>query len=177
MFHLKRGAIGVAVSAVVIFLGVYLVGYLSNVEARIMLKSMLPSTRFLCSAVMTTCSTILALMFTVLSFSRQSESPLKPDHYDRMRVIALLDVVAFVLALVLLLVINLPLEESRETLATYYKVVYYVILAVSSVIGGLLTSIIFMLYTAANHVIILVHPNRDSDHLVIRDQTDEPSPD
>lgn len=175
-FHWKRALVGSAVTGSIIFAGVALTGYLGQVEARIMLKSMLPSTRFLCSSVMTASSTILALMFTVLSFTRQVENPLKPDHYDRMKTIALLDVIAFVLSLLLLLVINLPLEESRETLSSHYKTLYYALLTVSSIIGGLLITVIFMLYSAATDVIILVHPQKDSEHLVLQSHTDKDGP-
>jgi hypothetical protein len=98
---------GGAIALVVTFGGAWAVGETSGAEARALLNGMLPTTRFLCSGVMTASATTLALMLTLLSLSANTSSKLKQDHYERVRQIALLDAIAFIAATCVLLCLNI----------------------------------------------------------------------
>lgn len=122
----KRAAIGGGVAALVALAGMIIVNVSTGSEARFLLEGMLPSIRFLCSAVMTATATVLALMLTLLSITGTQEEQLKPLHYDRVRQIAKADSVTFAAALILLLVVSVPLAEPSEVPDNWYTIVYYV---------------------------------------------------
>lgn len=165
-FGSKRSVVGGVIAAGVIFLGTFLINVSSGSESRVLLESMLPSIRFLCSAVMTASSTILALMLTMLSMSSGSDDrQYKTDYYDQVRKIARLDTAVFAGAIILLMFISIPLSESQDVPANWHTVLYYGTLVATAVLGGSLISIIMMLYKAVTGLIAAKHPNKAS-HLV-----------
>ena len=168
----KKGLIAGGLAALFIFLGTFLVGRLGNGEALALLEATFPTTRFMCSAAITASSTVLALMLTLLSFTSNTEQKLKNDYYNRIKQIALMDVIAFIGAIFLLMLINLPLQES-EKLYPYYKVIYYINIGYSSLLGGILISIVIMLYESARDIILVVEPGKDAQHLIMQEDDDE----
>lgn len=168
----KRAALGGVIAAVVSLSGTLLVGYVTDLKALRLLEAMLPSTRFLCSAVMTASATTLALMLTLLSFSKETERNLRSTHYERIKQITLLDTVVFVAATLLLLLINIPLQESEGTLSAWYSTIYYTMIVYVSLLGGTLIAVMLMLYNAARNLILVIHPRVDSSHLYTTDESD-----
>lgn len=163
-------AIGGGLAFVVILLGLFTVGSVSGFEARSLLSSMLPTARFLYSAVITASATILALMLTLLSLSYNSQSTLRPVHYNRVKQIALVDTVTFVTAIAFLLVLVVPLRETDNVPASVYQVYFYVALVGAAILGGLVVSIVLMLYTTVRDMIAIVGLGKE-DHPLI--ETDE----
>jgi hypothetical protein len=143
--------------------GMLLVNVGSGSEARFLLEAMMPSVRFLCSAVMTASATILALMLTLISFSSAQERRLKRAHYDRVRQIAFVDTATFAAAIIFLLIISVPLAEAAEIPAGWYSVVYYVTVVYAAALGGALIAIVLMLYQAITDLIGVIHPDEVSD--------------
>lgn len=165
----KRAAIGGVVAAMVALAGMIIVNVSTGSEARFLLEGMLPSIRFLCSAVMTATATVLALMLTLLSITGTQEEQLKPLHYDRVRQIAKADSVTFAAALILLLVVSVPLAEPSEVPDNWYTIVYYVAVLYTAGVGGALITVILMLYNAVTDLIGVMHPAEKSDMLIDTD--------
>lgn len=161
---------GGVLTSCVIMLGTLIVGGVSGFEADVLLESMLDTARFLFSAVITASATILALMLTLLSVSFNTESRLKPGHYHRVNQIALFDTVAFVTAMVFLLFLVVPLTESGNAPATFYQIYYYAVLAGSAVQGGLVVTIVLMLYTTVRDMIVIFGFG-DEDHPLVDTET------
>ncbi|WP_116127620.1 hypothetical protein [Lewinella sp. IMCC34183] len=160
-FSLVRSAlIGGLLAAVVIFVGTYLLGSISDREAIENLKEIRPTLRFTASGSMTATSTILALMLTLLSFTEQTDRRLKGYHYDRIWWIARFAAGIFIAALILLMSLNVPISNAREALAGFYNVVYYVMLVYTALIGGFMITIILLLYQSARDIIRIAHPDR-----------------
>jgi hypothetical protein len=153
---LRKALLGGILATIVAGVGSTVVGNLYGAEGRLLLEAMLPTTRFLCSSMMTATATILALMLTILSLSSSSSNQIHSSHYKRVQQIALLDMIAFVGATLLLLVLNVPLEESDSLSTEWYNTSYYVILIYSSALGGMLISIVVMLYAAIRDMISVV---------------------
>ena len=170
---LKRALIGGVIASIMVFLGTYLVGRLGQSEAFVALQEMRPSLRFISSAVLTATSTILTLLLTLLSFSSNTERNLKPDHYERIKWIATLCTIAFSAAIVLLMCMTLPLKNAGEKLQTWYRTLYYIFIVYGALLGGIMISIVLMLYQAANAIILIFQPGRDADHLFYSKDTDE----
>ena len=163
----KRAAIGGGVAGLIALIGMIVVNVSSGGEARLLLEGMLPSVRFLCSAVMTSTATILALMLTLLSFSSGQSGKFKSTHYNRVRQIAQIDSVTFAAALVLLLLVSVPLAESSSDVpANLYTVVYYLTVLYTAGLGGALITIVVMLYNAIIDLISVVHPDQESQLLM-----------
>lgn len=162
----KKAIIGGTLGAVVLFVGTYSVGEISRMEARELLITMLPTARFLYSAVITASATILALMLTLLSLSFNTQSRLDVSHYRRIRRIALIDTVTFIAAMTFLLFLVVPLDEPQRILPSWYEIFYYITIVGSAVLGGLLVTIVLMLYSTVTDM-ITIFGFRDEDHPLV----------
>ncbi|PHN07296.1 hypothetical protein [Flavilitoribacter nigricans] len=170
---LNRALVGGAIAAIMVFLGSFLVGRLGQSEAFVALKEMRPSLRFVSSAVLTATSTILALLLTLLSFSSNTDKDLKSDHYERIKWIARLCTIAFSAAIILLMCMTLPLNNSEEKLQTWYRTLYYFFIVYGALLGGIMISIVLMLYQAANAIILIFQPGKKADHLLSSKDSEE----
>ncbi len=160
-FSLIRSAlVGGILAAIVIFVGTYLLGNITDREAINNLEEIRPTLRFTASGSMTSTATILALMLTLLSFSQQTDRNLKGYHYDRIWWIARFAAGIFIAALVLLMCLNVPIGNAREAFGGFYNIVYYVLLVYTALIGGAMITIILLLYQAARDIILIAHPDR-----------------
>lgn len=162
---LWRALIGGMVGAVVVFLASYISGRVTGLEALAMLEAMRPTTRFLCSAVMTASATILALMLTLLSLSFGAQYELQSVHYRRVRQIAWIDSVGFISATIFLLLLNVPIGGADNVPASWFSAIYYVSLTLSSLLGGLLIAVILMLYNTLQKLIQVIDPEVDEGDL------------
>jgi hypothetical protein len=160
---IRRATVYAAVVTAVTLAGSLVVNVSSGSEARLLLTSMLPSIRFLSSAVMTAAATTLALMLALVTFGQGTTSKLKPLHYDRVEQIARWNLIVFVAAVSLLLFISIPLSESQEVPSNWYRILYYFILLFSGALTGVLTFVIILLFQAVQSLINVFHPNRNSD--------------
>ena len=163
---LKRALFIGLIAAAVIFLGSFLMGRLSQADARVSIQEMRPSLRFICSALITANSTILAILLTLISFSSETERDIKPEHYRRVEWIGRLCTITFVAAVALLIFLVLPLNNSDVDLGSTYKVLYFVLLGYGAALGGFMISIVVMLYEAATAVILIAHPQRDAEAIL-----------
>ena len=161
----RRTLIGAGLAVGVVALAIGVLGGVSSYEGRQLLSASLSTVRFMCSAVMTASATTLALMLTILSLSSQVDGQLKPIHFLRIRLIALLDTIVFIGATVLLLMLGIPVEEADSVPPTWFKVVYYFVLGSSALLGGGLMAVVLMIYGAVRDFIRLVGP-WDSEDLI-----------
>lgn len=169
-----RVAIGGGLVATVVMSALVLaVGNLSAVEAVRLLEASLPTTRFLCSSVMAASATTLALMLTLLSLSTGIDGEIKGTHYERIRQIALVDVVAFIGATLLLVALVVPIGEASEIPARWYDTLYYASALMASVLGGMLVSVMLLLYAAVRDLISVFGPGDENALLAERDAARE----
>ncbi len=152
---MKRALVGGAVAAGITASLSVAVGQVSAWEAEALLQATQPTTRFLCSAIMTVSATILALMLTVIGISRNTEHPIQRSFYQRLQQVALLDVITFVCASILLLSLIMPFGEDTEIPQAWYVAIYYTVTVSSALIGGLLISVVLMLYGAVHDIVML----------------------
>lgn len=150
------------------FFGAWAVGHTTDAKALQLLEGMLPSIRFLCSAVMTATSTILALILTLISFTSQSDRQLRSEHYGRVRNIAKLTCAGFIGSVILLLIICVPINEAPEKLYPLLNFLHGILLY-AALLGGLLVTIVLQLYQAASDIIILADPNGEAENLLVKE--------
>ena len=136
--YTKRALLGGAISLAIILSGTFLLGKLSGYEAKILIRNSLTGMNTLCNTIALASATILALLLTLLGISSSSKSKLKKDHYRHILQIAKLDTFVFVAAVITFLIFNLPITESESVPYNWFNFVYYISLAISSVLSSLL---------------------------------------
>ena len=146
-----------------IITGSAFVSVASGSKALALLESIFPTTRFLASAVMTSSATILALMVTLLSLGRQANQKLDKVTLQRIKQIALLVTIAFVMAVIFLSLHSIPLSDIQIDDSRVLRLLFYGTLAYAGVLGGLLVAVIFLLYYAVRDMIYAVNPALEND--------------
>lgn len=170
---IRRALLYAAVVTVLTLASSLVVNVSSGIEARLLLSAMLPSIRFLSSAVMTASATTLALMLALIGFGQGREGKLTSLHYERVEQIARWNCIVFVAASSLLLFISIPLSESQEVPTNWYRMLYYSILLYSGLVTGALTFVVFLLFKAVSSLIDVFHPNRNSNLLIDSEEKDK----
>lgn len=165
---LRRALVGGGIAALVAGLAVGTTGIASGAEARALLQAIVPTIRFLTSAIIAASATILALMLTILSLSASTERRFRGSHYQRVRHVANSSSVAIILGTVLLLFLSIPMGES-EVLQSWYKPIFYGIVVASSVLGGIQVAVVLLLQRTVSGLVEAVHPGGDSP-LTVNDE-------
>lgn len=146
--------------------GAYLVGNISGYEAKVLIKSSLPGINTLCNTIVLASATILALLLTLLSISTSSKSKLKDEHYKHVLLIAKIDTVVFVSAMITFQVFNIPITEADNVPGNWYSTIYYITLGVSSILSGALIGVVLMLFNTVKSIINIIGLQK-SDHPLV----------
>lgn len=131
-------------AATLVFGVTALVGRVSSFEARGLIQGIKPTATFAASTYIGAGATILALMSTVIAFSISHESEFRRSHYRRLRRIAAYTTALILTALALLTVLVVPIAEADSS-PSGYVFVYWAVLILSALGGGLTVSIVLML--------------------------------
>jgi hypothetical protein len=148
------------------------IGRVSAPEAEFLLESILPTARFLGSGVLTASATTLALMLTLLGLSASIDDPLTDAHYGRIRLIALIDTIAFIGATTLLMTIVIPFSDAAEIDASVHVVVYYALVLGSALLGGIMVTVVLMIYRTIVDMTDLFISGAESE-LVAKERADQ----
>ncbi|MFC0605335.1 hypothetical protein [Winogradskyella pulchriflava] len=168
----KRAVFGGVISAVVIGLGAYGLGNISGYEAKSLITSSLPGINALCNTIVLASATILALLLTLLSISSSTKSQLKDEHYKHVLLIAKIDTIVFVTAMIVFQLMNIPVTEADNVPNSWYSIIYYISLALSAILSGGLISVVLMLYNTVVSIIKIVGLGID-DHPLAHNEEDE----
>ena len=159
---IRLATIGATVTALAMAAVLVGAGIANSGAARFMVEASMPSVRFLASAVMTVSATTLALMLTLLGLSSDIDGDIKKGHFQRVRQIALVDVGAFVVATVLLVVVVVPVNEASPVPDGWFMGIYYAVSVASAALGGGLVAVILLLYAAIRDLITVLSPGDDN---------------
>ena len=135
-------------------------------EAAQLLSTILETLPYFCSAVLGATATILALMLTVLSLSAQTDVQLSEFHYRRIRNIARLDSIVFVFTIVFFVFIGMPYDEADGFPESAMTWVLYAVIICSSLITGVMITIVLSLYQTVSETIEVVGLGREYAHMV-----------
>lgn len=148
-------------TTVVAFSGLVAVGRISPFRAISLLEAVVPTIRFLSSATLTGGITMLALMLTLLSFTATHTEDFTEAHYTRIQQIAGANAMLIILSMLLLMVLSVPLDQA-EAFRRLYTWIYYGIVLLTSLLGGLLIAVVVMLHSTIRGLIHALHPHQDS---------------
>ncbi len=155
----KRAIIGGVLAAGVALAGQWFVGQVySGTEARNLVDALVPAARSVGSSVVTASGTILALMLTMLSLTSQASTTFDRVFYQRIKRIGLLSTISLAAGILLLLFLSIPVQESQNVPGTWFSVVYYVLIALTAGLAGLLVTIVLMLFNAVTSLIHVLSP-------------------
>lgn len=166
---IKRAIAGGAISTLILVAGTFILGEISGYKAKELLSASLNGINMLCNTVILGCSTILALMLTLLGISRSADSHLTNAHYHNVLLIAKTDTILIIIAVITFLLFNLPITEANELPASWFKTIYYLSLFMAAIVGGGFIAVVTMLYGTIANVILIVglgvtdHPLVDND--------------
>lgn len=164
----KMPLYGGLLTAVFSGVAVYLLGSLSGFEAIQLIETTIPRISTLFTTIILASATILALILTLLGISSASESKLKKYHYKQVLSLAKFASFLFIVALVVFQFLNLPFNDAENIPSSWYSTIYWVILFTSSLLSGMMVTVILMLYNIIHNIIIIVglgedHPLLDND--------------
>ncbi len=152
--------LGGLLAGVIAFGAQMLVGFVYNgFEAHDLLQALIPTADSLGGAVVQASATILALMLTLLGLSQKELGDLERDFFRRIQRIALLSSIALASAILLLLFLSVPLQQSKTLPVNWFQIIYYVLLVIIAGIAGLVVAIVIMLYDAIAGMIRAVRPD------------------
>lgn len=150
----NRALIGGLLAGGITLVGQYLVGRIySETEARRLIEAVVPASRSVGTSVVTASSTILALMLTMIGLSRHATNRLQQSFFKRIERIGLLSATTLISAILLLLFLSIPLQESDQLPTSWYSIVYYLIITFTATVTGLLVSVVLMLYNAMKSLV------------------------
>lgn len=148
------------------FTAAYLIGSVQIYQAKEIMIESKNNFNTLCNTVVLASATILALLFTVLGLSANTDISLKKAFYQRIKQVALFDTALFILTMIIFLALNFPVGESNEIPDYWYQGIYYATAVSASIIGGLIVSVIILLYNTISDLIQILgygskHPMAD----------------
>jgi len=152
-------------------MGVFLLGQVSGYEAKQLITSSHEGLNMLCNTIILASATILTLLLTLLGISIGTESKLKSDHYHQVLDIAQLDTILLVGALIMFQLFNIPITEADNVPVSWYSNVYWTSLIFSSIISGIMITVVLMLYTTLTNIIHIV--GLGNDHRLILDEKEK----
>jgi uncharacterized membrane protein YdcZ (DUF606 family) len=112
----------------------------------------------LCFAGITSAATILPLMLTIFSFARRSKVEFNEWFYKRIKNIALLCCISFIMGLFTLTILSAPIGDMSEVSSTWYRVIYYSVVGGIAGMVGTLIGILILLYYAILHIVNQLNP-------------------
>lgn len=166
----NKAIYGGVLAALFTTLGIFVLGNVSGYEAKNLLRTSLSGLNLLCNTIILASATILALLLTLLSVSFGSKSSIKKEHYKQILKIARFDVILFVGTLTIFQFFNIPILESDSIPVTWFDIIYWATLIFTSIISGLMITVILMLYNAVTNLIAII--GLQEDHNLISTESD-----
>lgn len=162
--------LGGVIAALVAFIGQMLVGYVYNgFQARDLIQALIPPAQSLGGAVVQATATILALMLTLLSLSQKEIADLERGFFHRISRIALLTSITLASAILLLLFLSIPLQQSKTLPVYWFQTIYYALIVIMAGIAGLVVGTVILLYSTIESVIKAVRPTPQERSKAIQD--------
>jgi len=155
-------------------MGVFLLGQVSGYEAKQLITTSHEGLNMLCNTIILASATILTLLLTLLGISTGTESKLKSDHYYQVLDIAKIDTILLVGALIMFQLFNIPINKADNIPLTWYNSIYWLSLICSSILSGMMITVVLMLYATLTNIIHIVGLKNDH-HLISEEYTQENS--
>lgn len=145
-----------------------LIGETGGYKAEQLLDQSVPQMNALCNTIILASATILALLLTLLGLSSGTPFRLKKAFYFRVQQIAFFDATLFVVTMLLFLALNFPVAQSESLPPIWFQALYYSSLGASALVGGMIVTVVLLLYQTVSDLIQIVGYGND-EHPMLRD--------
>jgi len=152
-YFLKRPLIGGIVFAVVMGLCTFTFGEISGFQARELLVHSMSGILTLCYVMILGSIYILVIILYLLSVKIPIDSVLRHHHFHLLATIAKVDTILIITAIITLLLLNIPITQTDIIPDSWYSTIYYLILAIASILGGGFIAVIIMIYETISMII------------------------
>ncbi len=169
----KSAVLGGVIGGLVIFGGAFLLGEISEYEAKVLIEKSISGLNTLCNTVVLASATILALMLTLLGVGLRSNLNFDKHYYEHILRVAKLDTMVIVSGLVFFLIFNLPVSESENLPTNWHKILYFIALALSGILSGTFISVVLMLYNTIKNIILIEGMGVEDHPLLAKEMEDE----
>ncbi|WP_037315528.1 hypothetical protein [Salegentibacter sp. Hel_I_6] len=170
----QKAIFGGLVATLFTGLGVFLLGQVSGYEAKRLITSSHEGLNMLCNTIILASATILTLLLTLLGISTGTDSKLKSDHYYQVLDIAKIDTILLVGALIVFQFFNIPITKADNVPISWFSTVYWSSLITSSILSGIMITVVLMLYNTLTNIIYIVGLKNDH-HLISGEREKETS--
>ena len=155
----RRPIIGGIVFALVMGFCTYTFGEISGFKARELLSTSMSGILTLCYVMILGSIYILVIILYLLSVKIPIDSVLRHHHFHLLATIAKVDTILIITAIITLLLLNIPITQTDLIPDSWYSSIYYLILAIASILGGGFISVIIMIYET---ITMIIH-HKDSE--------------
>jgi len=152
-FVFRRPIIGGIVFALVMGICTFTFGEISGFKARELLATSTSGILTLCYVIILGSIYILVIILYLLSLKIQIDSILRHNHFRLLSTIAKVDTILIITAICTLLLLNIPITQTKIIPDSWYSTIYYIILVIASILGGGFISIIIMIYETITMII------------------------
>lgn len=149
----RRPIIGGIVFALVMGLCTYTFGEISGFKARELLATSTSGILTLCYVIILGSIYILVIILYLISLKIPIDSVLRHQHFRLLSTIAKVDTILIITAIITLLLLNIPITQTKIIPDSWYITIYYIILVIAAILGGGFISIIIMIYETITMII------------------------
>lgn len=162
---LRKSMIIAWVIAIVVTAAVIIVtgNIYSASQAKSLLEAVQKASLFYCSAIITASATIIALMLTLLSLTINKMDEPQKEIFIRLNAITHLCVVAFIEAVILLLIISFPTQKFQHMEDAWFHYGYYIITIWNGMLAAHMIATILVLKDITKNVIGYLSPDYDDE--------------
>lgn len=149
----RRPIIGGIIFALIMWFCTFTFGEVSGFQARELLATSMSGIHTLCYVIILGSIYILVMTLYLLRLNLPKISEIRHKHYFLLLTIARIDTILIVLAIIILLLLNIPFTETKVIPNSWYLYIYYSILIIASVLGGGFITVITMIYQTISNII------------------------
>lgn len=145
-FSLRRPILGGIVFAIILTISSLTFIEITGILARELLENSVSGIISLCYVISIGSIYILVIILHLLSARLPMEIGLRHKHYNSLLNIAKLATLLIIFSIIVILLLNIPFTRLQAIPDALYSRIYYIILAIASILGGSFISIITMIY-------------------------------
>lgn len=132
-------------------------------KATELIDSLADSGLYLGSGIATASATMLALMLTILSMTRDTDNEFNEDMYRRVYRVSIMATLSLVGAVVLLLALTIPVREMDGVPPNFFGILYNILFALVVMCCALVVGTVVMIFTVIRTVVAKTTPLEDFD--------------
>lgn len=130
-------------------------------KATQLIDSLADSGLYLGSGIATASATMLALMLTILSMTRNTDGEFNEDLYRRVYRVSVMATLSLVGAVVLLLALTIPVQEMDGVPGNFFQILYNILFSLVVMCCALVVGTVVLIFTVVRTLVAKTTPLED----------------